>query len=187
MPTGYTAPVKDGETTDLADYALSCARAFGALVMLRDSDQSLAATKRYIAEETYLRPEEDSYHTRSLAQAKARIESLKRMTDDEIMQAAQQAVDERLASNEQYAQEKALTKQRYETMLVKVRAWDPPTEDHERFKEFMESQLTESIDFDCGDFEMPVPALPASASIWRAQQLADAYEQIGRAEASIIE
>lgn len=34
MPTGYTADIKDG--IDFKTYAMNCARAFGACVMLRD-------------------------------------------------------------------------------------------------------------------------------------------------------
>lgn len=36
MPTGYTADVADGKITDFVEYALQCARAFGACIMLRD-------------------------------------------------------------------------------------------------------------------------------------------------------
>jgi hypothetical protein len=36
MPTGYTEGVSKGEITDFKVYALRCARAFGACVMLRD-------------------------------------------------------------------------------------------------------------------------------------------------------
>jgi hypothetical protein len=187
MPTGYTAPVGDGKMTEFADYALNCARAFGALIMLRDSDQSLEATKRYIAAEAYNHAAEDSYHVRSLATAKTKVASLKAMTDEEIMAAAQAARDERLAANEQYRQEKALTQQRYEAMIAKVEGWEPPTEDHGKFKEFMLSQLTESISFDCGDFDWPAPELPATPAIWRAQQLAQTYQEIARAELSIAE
>jgi hypothetical protein len=36
MPTGYTAGVADGTITEFREYALLCARAFGACIMLRD-------------------------------------------------------------------------------------------------------------------------------------------------------
>ena len=35
MPTGYTAAVCSGEITEIKDFALSCARAFGALITMR--------------------------------------------------------------------------------------------------------------------------------------------------------
>lgn len=39
MPTGYTADIKDGIT--FRDFALRCARAFGATIMQRDEDISI--------------------------------------------------------------------------------------------------------------------------------------------------
>lgn len=36
MPTGYTASVQEGKVTEFRDFAMECARAFGALVMMRD-------------------------------------------------------------------------------------------------------------------------------------------------------
>lgn len=40
MPTGYTAGVMDGTITEFKDYALQCARNFGALITLRDDPLS---------------------------------------------------------------------------------------------------------------------------------------------------
>lgn len=36
MPTGYTEAVQSGEVTEFRDFALRCARAMGALIMMRD-------------------------------------------------------------------------------------------------------------------------------------------------------
>lgn len=36
MATGYTHPVAEGTVTDFATFALDCARAFGALITIRD-------------------------------------------------------------------------------------------------------------------------------------------------------
>jgi hypothetical protein len=38
MPTGYTAAIKDG--ISFQQFAMACARAFGALVMMRDEPSS---------------------------------------------------------------------------------------------------------------------------------------------------
>ena len=40
MPTGYTSGVATGEIKDFKTYALQCARAFGACIMLRDEPMS---------------------------------------------------------------------------------------------------------------------------------------------------
>lgn len=36
MPTGYTHGVQDGTVTEFRDFALICARAFGATILMRD-------------------------------------------------------------------------------------------------------------------------------------------------------
>lgn len=36
MPTGYTNRIQNGEITEFKDFALACARAFGALISMRD-------------------------------------------------------------------------------------------------------------------------------------------------------
>lgn len=36
MPSAYTAPVQDGKITEFKDFAILCARAFGACIDMRD-------------------------------------------------------------------------------------------------------------------------------------------------------
>jgi hypothetical protein len=54
-------------------------------------------------------------------------------------------------------------------MLRQVRAWQPPTTDHAALKEFMEKQITASIDCDCIVYGEP-PTLQHGAE-WLAEQL----------------
>jgi hypothetical protein len=44
MPTGYTAPIADGMTFE--QFALGCARAFGALVTMRDEPSDAPIPER---------------------------------------------------------------------------------------------------------------------------------------------
>jgi len=48
-------------------------------------------------------------------------------------------------------------RERYEAMLAQVKAWTPPTSEHQGLKDFMVEQLEESIDFDCGTDYLTVP------------------------------
>ena len=41
MPSGYTEGVASGKVTEFKEYALLCARAFGACISLRDEPLSL--------------------------------------------------------------------------------------------------------------------------------------------------
>lgn len=182
MPTGYTADVKDGKVTDLADFVVTCSRAFGAFVMLRDSDQSLDATRRYIEDESYLA--QSSYYEDSLVAARTRIAELEAMSEREALAAAQAAADAVIEQNRAYAEARLVERERYEAMLAKVQAWEPPTSDHVEFKAFMVKQIEQSIDFDCNPFSMPVPDVSLG---WRAAEIERERVRIVRAEEQIEE
>lgn len=182
MPTGYTAPVVDGEITELSDFVLNCARGFGSLVLLRDSDQSLEATRRYVAEGTYL--ESTSYEEGSLAKAYTRLAELQAMTDEQALAAAQAEADEVVASNARRLENVRLKRARYERMIAKVEGWEPPTPDHVAFKEWMLSQLRESVDFDCTPYGFTVPEVSLA---WRDDQINRTLKQIQDAKKRIEE
>lgn len=173
MPSGYTAPVQDGTITEFADFAINTSRAFGSLVLLRDSDQSLEATKKYIAEGAYL--EKNGFYEKSLQEAKERLAEIEGMTDEEVLAAAQKEHDDAVAYNRKTNTKNEEERARYEAMLEKVRAWTPPTEEHVEFKNFMETQLVESIKFDCAHYEIKVPSVSTG---WRDQQIATLKQRI---------
>lgn len=180
MPTGYTADVKDGKVTELSDFVLTCARGFGALVTLRDSDQSLEATRRYIAEEAYLG--QSRYYQNQIAAAKSRLAELEAMDEREALAAAQAAADAVIEQNRGYAERRLLERERYEAMLAKVETWEAPTSEHVEFKAFMAKQIEESIDFDCRPFAMPVPEVSLG---WRDAEVERQRQRIARAEEEI--
>lgn len=180
MPTGYTAPVKDGEITSLADFALTCSRGFGALVLLRDNEQSLEATRRYIESEDYLAS--SSYYADEMAKAQARLAELEAMDEREALAAAQEAADEVIAQNRHNAEARLVERERYEAMEAKVEAWEPPTRDHIEFKNFMLKQIRESIEFDCSPFAMRVPDVSLG---WRETEIEQCRKRIARAEEEI--
>lgn len=61
MPTGYTAAVCDGKITEFPAFALQCARAFGALITMRDD-----AMNAPIPEE--IKPD-TSYYDKNISEA----------------------------------------------------------------------------------------------------------------------
>ena len=180
MPTGYTAPVQDGDITELADYALTCASGFGAMVTLRDSDQSLEATRRYVEEQSYA--QESSYYADALRKSRARLAELRSMTVEQALAAAQAAHDEVVASNERSERKRITELARYEAMIEKVEAWEPPTEDHVEFKKFMLDQLRESVKFDCREFSMPAPEVSLA---WRDEEIERELRNVQRYEEEI--
>ena len=76
MPTGYTADIKDG--ISFQTYALNCARAFGACVMLRD--------------------EPGDYHLKAMEKARNALAKLESLTHEKCVLEAARAWDARLAT-----------------------------------------------------------------------------------------
>lgn len=167
MPTGYTHNVGDGTLTEFRDFALQCARAFGALITMRDAPAD-APIPDVI--------EPSSYYSGRLAESEALLAALDRMGDDEIRQAAQADNDARMEAYRKRCQDVQDTRDRYLAMLEKVQAWTPPTPDHERMKSFMAEQLADSIACDCS-YTPEAPVL-MSATDWLNARLEDLKQQI---------
>lgn len=166
MPTGFTAVVQDGRVTELEDFIIGCARGFGALITLRDEDQSLDATKRFIDDKAYL--DKSTYYANSLKESYDRLQKLILITDQEIEDEVT-AERERVTEYNRKQEEKRLVElARYNEMVKKVEAWQPPTADHVEFKEFMLDQLKQSIEFDCKPYSLPLPEVSPT---WRDEEI----------------
>ena len=135
MPTGYTADIYEGKDVSFKDFALKCARAFGACIEQRDDDPN---DKPKLIEKT-----EDSYHIRRLNEAKMWKKPTKAEFDAYVKK-------QTAYYNERIDKQNKLTV-RYQKMLDKANAWTPPTREHEGLKKFMIEQLTGSLDFDCSN------------------------------------
>lgn len=160
MPTGYTAPVQSGEIADFATFAMQCARAFGALVTMRDEPVDAPIPERF---------ESTDYHARELSAAVARLADLQAMSPEEVARASVKAHADAYASWMERERTRREQRARYEVMLAQVDAWEPPTDGHEGLKRFMREQLTESIGFDCGE-PYPEPVSPGPDG-WLAAQI----------------
>lgn len=132
MATGYTAGVADGTITNFRTFAMQCARAFGALIEMRDDPMDTPIP-------TELKP--SSYHETALATANARLAELKAMAPDEITQKASADLAQDQAASETYRRARVEENARLRKMAAQVEAWSPPTPDHNGMKDFMLEQL----------------------------------------------
>lgn len=137
MPTGYTANIENDITFE--EYALHCARAFGACMHQRDSSQS---------ENPKLVPI-SSYHVDKLIELDAELGSIKTMNREQREAYGEELKNECISSLQTQFNEAVLLRNKYEAMLVKVNAWSPPTSDHIELKQFMINQINESMQYDC--------------------------------------
>lgn len=159
MPTGYTSAIKDGITFE--EFVMSCARAFGALVTMRDEPHDAKIPKKF---------EPDDYHTKRLIESEKRAKELRDMTVWEAAKCATAAYNNRVQEIEKVIKERKELRAKYEAMLVKVVAWKPPTEDHVNLQNFMVEQITGSIDFDCNvSHYLENPPVKMDGEVWRRE------------------
>lgn len=159
MPTGYTYNVVDGKLTEFPAFAMQCARAFGALITMRDDDADAP-----IPDE--IKPN-CSYHDERLASSKLELRKVQAMTNAEAAAAAETSHAEALKHRADYLAQQNLEAERLNAMLAKVRAWHPPTPDHTRMKDFMIEQLTISMP---GTYAPAIPEL-LDGPTWRQRQI----------------
>lgn len=167
MPTGYTAAIKDGISFE--EYAWSCARAFGALVSLRE-DSNAPIPERF---------EPSDYQTKALADAESRLARAKLLSPDQAEIEAKAAFDAETIRHVKVLAEKLELRNKYNAMLAHVVQWQPPTADHAQYKEFMASQIRESIDFDCNEnYYRENPPVRLSGKEWLEAELTEAAREI---------
>lgn len=158
MPTGYTADISKGIT--FRQYALNCARAFGALIAMRDDPADAPIPERF---------EPTDYHANELQQATDRLAQLRLMSPAEAEQAATAAYNSACEERARQVREKDELRAKYEAMLAQVVAWKAPTPDHIEYKNFMEKQIRESIDWDCRIFGDPPQQFTGAQ--WLAEEI----------------
>lgn len=149
------------------DFALSCARAFGALITMRDESMDAPVPEKFVPSD---------YHSTQLAADKAELARLNAMSPREQRRFGEA---KRIDSIAQYHDAFQRAKQGNEPimqMLDEVSAWIPPTPEHVELKDFMEKQLTTSLNdetywLDCiRREEAKLPSEFFNEAIQRAEQ-----------------
>ena len=131
MPTGYTTDIYNGKDVSFRDFALTCARQFGACIMQRDDPAD---------EKPKIMPEE-SYHAEELK----KLGKFKKPTKAEF----ENYIKTKIADCKESIDKMKKLQTAYNRKIKEAQDWNPPTPEHEGLKEFMIEQLTESMQFDC--------------------------------------
>jgi hypothetical protein len=168
MASGYTYGVQSGEVTEFRDFAMRCARAFGALIEMRDSPPDAPIPREFAP---------SSYHAEKIQEAALKIAALEEMDRSDMEDAAAQEYAEHLRRYNERRAQRRVHCQRYEAMLAQVKAWEPPTTDHAEMKKFMRDQLTESMKWDCdGSYDEAPERL--SGPVWHTEALSKAHKSL---------
>jgi len=136
MPTGYTSKIAEGVSFE--QFIMNCARAFGALIELRDSANAPIPKE--------FKP--NDYHKKGIEETKEKLVKLREMELYEAGEEADKEYYRKLNQREEGTQKQINLKEKYDAMLLKVREWQVPSQDHRELKDFMIEQINESIKFD---------------------------------------
>jgi hypothetical protein len=147
MPTGYTHSIEKGIT--FKEYALSCAKAFGACVSMRDDPPDAEIPEEFKV---------DDYHLKRIEESKKQLYDFKNMSLAKQIKLFEDFKSNSIETSKKYIDERTQLKEKYNAMLKKVRKFKAPSPDHVEFKLFMESQIVKSIEWDC-DVEYYVKAI----------------------------
>ncbi len=142
MPTGYTSGVMDGTITEFKDYAFQCARAFGALVTLRDEPMTPDIPVLEVAD----------FYSANVREAEKEVERLSIMTSKQIEAEFLKYKAREIKYHTKGIKDQEKTRKRYLKMLEKARKFVAPTDEHVEYRDFLISQLEESLNWDCGNY-----------------------------------
>lgn len=180
MPSEYTEAVAKGEITEVKDFALRCARAFGALSIARgvplEEPLSVEDLERLEAKNT-------ASLIQVLTQHELDLERLRALSPEEVAQQAEAEYREELARHEEAAEKEAALAARYRGLLAKVREWKAPTAVHEGLAEYMIDQLESAIYHDCDIGRTPPERETPEA--WRSRKVAAFEDRVERTKKEI--
>lgn len=182
MPTGYTAPLHDGQDITFDQFALRCSRAMGAAVMQRDESIDVEIKLREV----------EGYYQERVDKARAEVLDAESRNHDEWLALQEKEIHDAAAAREKEIIETAAIRHRYVSMLRAVERWTPPTDEHFGLKRFMIDQLTESLKFDCGGWPVSNPwftDVPSrvSAAEYKARVMARLMKNLDYATTALSE
>jgi hypothetical protein len=171
MPTGYTNLVAENDDVTFAEFTWHCARAFGALIMMRDEPMDAPIPDEFT---------DDGFYDKLVAEGRAKLAELQSCSPEAAEALAKADYASAMSAHEREVERVAKTRARYERMLADVSGWEAA----ERFgelKRFMIDQLKQSIQFDC---YTPTPPEKRSPAEWLAESIREVKRTLRHAEES---
>jgi len=134
MSSGYTNGIINGTIKSFKEFALKCSEAF--LIQFREG-----ATE-------YTPSVPSDYHPNQMKLIKERVAELNQTSNIELI-AIKVAASEKSIAFEEENLTKAIEKRKgIDKILEDAKNFNPPTDKHQEFKDFMVNQLVQTINFD---------------------------------------
>lgn len=163
MATGYTAGIASGKITTIKEFALLCARAFGAAIDMRDDPLDAEIPEKFHV---------DSFHLDEVNRLEKELKEMLTLTYNQISARAQSEYESSVKYIEEYNAQEDEANARYDAMIEQVNQLKlPPT--HAQFKKFMLNQLEISK----SDFRVDVPIKPTPEE-WYNQKVSQLQKSI---------
>jgi len=137
MPTGYTCDVGNGKIKEFEDFALLCARDFGALVSMREIPLDAPIPNEF---------KPSDYALKEIQKSEDKLKELKSMNKEQRVEFVKSKIKNGMDYAKRQIKKIDEENDRYDAMLEKVKKWKPPSSDHENMKKFMIEQLETSKD-----------------------------------------
>lgn len=141
MATGYTHPILDAPDDapiGFRDFALTCARAFGAAIHQRDEPSSTPLRHDVVSD----------YYATNIIAAESRFSTAQLRTEDEWRALYDEERQKRLDDAAESEARRIRNVDRLGSLIAHVKMWEPPTEDHVEMKTFMLQQLEDTLVWD---------------------------------------
>lgn len=170
MPTGYTYYIENGDITKATDFIMLCARSFGARVEMRDESLSKPIPKEFKA---------DDFYEKKLEEEKLKLAKYRAMSISE----AQKRIDERhekeISETRKSKENTERLRSKYLKILRDVKAWIPPTPEHDSLKNFAIEQIKICIP-DMSFYERTISRTKPDAEVWLKENINACIENIER-------
>ncbi len=139
MATGYTQGIIDGSIKTFKEFALGCARAFGAASHMKDDDLSVEYKKRTPGD----------FYDKTIKETEEMAEEIKSLSDEKIIKKKKENIEKSIKRHEKSLKEKKELEKTLNGFLFDAKNYTPPTEDHKNIKKFMIEQLEDTIKWNC--------------------------------------
>jgi hypothetical protein len=126
------------EDQPFEEFALQCARAFGACNEQRDDP----------ANEPPKLQEVDDYHFVELEKAREKLAEVEQMSEEQASIEVEEQYNRDIKYYKEQLENKRKIKDRLVSILQQAKNYKPPSDEHIYFKEFMIEQLEQSIKYD---------------------------------------
>jgi hypothetical protein len=168
MPTCYTEIIE--KEIDFKDFVLRCARNFSPLITMREKSLDTPIPEQ-------LKPSQ--YYLNKLLGLKKELEWIESLSDKELEEKALEEYNERIRDKNNNIDKNNKLRNKYNNMLNKVKKWTPPTPKHRGLKDFMISQIVESINNDCNNhYWLNINITLKTGKDWKFMKIKEFIENI---------